>query len=87
MVFIRIFKKHCEDSSLGEYMNNIDEHRPLNNIDKRDRLLIAEDDYDDYIFPMYITKTLNQIQFILIYYILLMKKTMGFLYILRILKS
>ena len=49
-------KKQCADSLVGEYMNNIDESRQLNNIDKHDRLLRTEDDYDTSIFPMYITK-------------------------------
>ena len=30
--------------------NNIDENRQVNNITKNDRLLIAEDDYDKYIY-------------------------------------
>ena len=49
-------KKHCKDSSIGEYMNNVDESRQINNIDKHDRLFITEDGYDKYTFPMYITK-------------------------------
>ena len=55
-VFIKILKKHGADSLIGDYVNNIDESRKSNNINKDDRLLIAEDDYDKYIFPMYITK-------------------------------
>ena len=50
-------------------MNNVEKSKQINNIGKHDRLLITEDDYDKYIFPKYITKTLNQIQFVLIYYI------------------
>ena len=53
-------KKHCEDSLVGEYMNNVDEGRQVNNIDNNDRLLITEDDYDRSIFPMYITKNTKQ---------------------------
>ena len=57
-------KNHCEDAaafgSVGEYVNNIDEDRQLNKI-KNDRLLITEDDYDRYIFPMSITKHTNHI--------------------------
>ena len=49
-------KTHCEDSSIGEYMNNVDGSRQVNNIDKHDKLLKTEDDYDEYIFPMCITK-------------------------------
>ena len=53
MVFIKniniYLKEHCEDSSVGEYVNNIDESIQLNNIDKHDRLLITEDDYDKYV--------------------------------------
>ena len=49
-------KKHGDDSLIGDYVNNIDESRQSNNINKDDRLLITEDDYDKYIFPMYITK-------------------------------
>ena len=49
-------KQHGEHSLVGEYMNNVDENRQINNIDKHDRLLIKEDDCDKYIFPMYITK-------------------------------
>ena len=49
-------KKHCGDSSVGEYMNNVDESRQLNNIGKNDRLLITEDDYDKYTFPMCTTR-------------------------------
>ena len=45
---------------VGEYVSNIDGSRQLNNIDKHDKLLMAEDDYDKSVFPMYITKTLNQ---------------------------
>ena len=71
---------------VGEYVNNIDENRQVNNI-KNDRLLITEDDYEKYIFPMYITKKLNQIQFILIHYILSMKIVMHILYMLRTLRS
>ena len=37
-------------------MNNIGETRQSNNINKNDRLLITEDDYDTYNFPMYITQ-------------------------------
>ena len=58
MGFIRPLKKHCDDSSIGEYANNIDEGRQLNNTDGNDRLLITENDYDKSIFLMYITKTL-----------------------------
>ena len=53
-------KNHCQDSLVGEYVNNIAESRQLNNTSNNDRLLIAEDDYDEFIFPMYITKILNQ---------------------------
>ena len=56
MVFIKILKQYCEDSLVGEYVKNIDGSRQLNNIDKSDRFLITEDDSDNYIFPMYITK-------------------------------
>ena len=53
-------KKHCEDGSIGEYVNDIDESRHLNNIDKHDKSLITEDDYDKCIFPnVYNKKTLN----------------------------
>ena len=31
-------KKHCEDSSIGEYMNNSDGSRTLNNIDNHDKV-------------------------------------------------
>jgi len=62
-------KNHCEDSLVGEYVDNID-----------DRLRITEDDYDNFIFPMCITKILNQMQFRLIYCILLMKIVMNILY-------
>ena len=41
-------------------MKNIDESRQFNKIDKHDKSLITGDDYDKYTFPMYITKTLNQ---------------------------
>ena len=58
MVFSKILKKkkHGADSLIGDYVNNIDESRKSNNINKDDRLLITEDDYDKYIFPMLITK-------------------------------
>jgi len=49
-------KNHCEDSLVGEHVNNIDEHRQLSNININDRLLMTEEDYDKYIFPKYITK-------------------------------
>jgi len=52
-------KGHCEDSWVGEYVNNIDENRQLNSISKDDRLLITEDDYAEYIFPMHITKNVK----------------------------
>ena len=45
-----------QDSWVGEYVSNIDEHRQLNNLNKNDRLLITENDYDKYIAQMYITK-------------------------------
>ena len=43
-------KKHCDGSLVGEYVNNIDESRQLNNIDKHDKLLITEDDSDKHRF-------------------------------------
>ena len=49
-------KNHCQDSLVGEYMNNMDENRQLNDINKNARLWITEDDYAKYTFPMYITK-------------------------------
>ena len=49
MVFIKILQ-HGDDSLIGDYVNNIDESRQSNNINKDDRLLITEDDYDKYIF-------------------------------------
>ena len=52
-------KKHCEDSSIGENMNNIDGRRQLNNVDKHDKLLITVDDYDKNVFPMYTTKNIK----------------------------
>jgi hypothetical protein len=33
MAFIK--KNHCEDSLVGEYVNNIDEHKQLNNINNK----------------------------------------------------
>ena len=60
MVFIRIFlKKHCEDRLVGEYMNDVDESRQINNIDKHDRLLITEDCYDEYVFPNVYNKNIK----------------------------
>ena len=44
---------------VGEYVNNIDERRQINNIDRHDELLITEDDYDKYIFPVYIIKIIK----------------------------
>ena len=44
---IRILKKHCKDNSIGECMNNIDESRQINYMNKDDKLLITEDDYDE----------------------------------------
>jgi len=43
-------RNHCEDSLGGEYVNNIDEDRQFNNIDKDGILLITEDNYDNYMF-------------------------------------
>ena len=78
-------KKHGDDSLIGDYVNNINESKQTNkfgsktqlkhpkgalSIKKDDRLLITEDDYDKYIFQCIYQKTLNQNQFILIYYIL-----------------
>ena len=45
-------KKYCEDSLVGEYVKHIDEHRQIDYIEKHDKLLIREDDYDKYIFPL-----------------------------------
>ena len=36
MVFIKILKKHGDDSLIGDYVNNIDESRQSNNINKDD---------------------------------------------------
>ena len=89
--FHKDIKNHCEDAaafgSVVEYVNNIDETQQSNNMNQHDRLLITEDDYDKYIFPLYITKTLSHMQPILIYYILLVKIVMYILYILRTSRS
>ena len=44
-------KKQCEDILFGDYVNNIDGSRQVNNINKNDELLITENDYYEIHLP------------------------------------